>query len=553
MIKLALPYEGQDELTTINEGLLWKHPLESRYGVARRLLSANPRIALANVKRILDATHPRLQPVDAMDALVPWGSVRQCPECAQHLFHPSIFQLPALTTCPIHRCPLTLFCPDCRQAWDRPLKQRRPCCPTCGCLPCRRWGQTRLRQTHYRAIGWLTRWLAKAESRRLSLNHPSLFDIQMLTDRRSDIERPRFYGPQPSRFLYVAFESQRAEGSARECVERLGLRYKADPLKTRASKLRQWQPVRFEPFDGSILGSMKATRSLSNESPMVSLLTLALRRILRWQASTLNRGHSPVWVDLRALRPEAIREGKAPCPLCMAFSFWCRAVTLKFAFEGLGGTPGEHELCRFADFVHYPNMPEGVFIRDELGLTYRPSRNFERWLFLRASDLAFVEFVQLAFFLTRETSKKRVGFRQTGYRPGVPRFRFLDEISQLLEISQQGERLTALFWPGSSLSRLTVSANEIQLIKECHKRETSDDNPIIWSLPSNPKQVTTMHAKQLLRVPISRPGLRPLLYPWLQQTPSLKANALDNPYDSRAVIGESDFGESLNGAHAEED
>lgn len=548
MVKFTVSKAGQETTLSLNEGLIWKHPLESRFGLRRRLISANPRTDLLTLKRAREASHPSipsLQPVDAIDAHVPWNSVRQCPQCAEHLFHPAIYQLPALPVCPIHRRPFTFGCPDCGHAWDRPLSVRHPRCVTCGCLSRRLWGQTRLPQKHYRALCWLSRWLANAYTRRKSQCHPTLFDIQRLTDPRSDVEGARFHIPLLSDDCFVAFESRRIDGIYQKRLSRLGVVDVPAPLKSRRSKLRLWHPTRFVPSGDSIIASMKASRSLSEDSPLLTLLCLALRRLLRWQQTALDFEHRLVWSDLRSVRPEAVREGRLPCPLCLAFSFWCRAVTLKFVSEQLGGSPGEHELCRFADYIHFPNIPEGVFVREESGRNFRPSKNFERWLFLRASDYAFLEFTQLALYLLRETKDIRVRFKPTGYRPSIPRFSYSNETSRFLEITQHNDQLTAVYWPRSPLDRVALTSEAIKRIERCQSASRSEDCSLIWGIAPDPKQLIQRHARQLLRVPVCRPALHPLLYPWRDQTPILKPNGQGHPYDLRAVVGETVYAQSI--------
>lgn len=565
MIRVTFEHAQQPHAISLSEGLLWRHPLESQFGAARRLLSANTGAALHSVKQALvihygadrrlfscfsgygrypiksTLEHPSdlSRSLDALTTIVPWNGVRQCPQCAQHLFHPSVYQLQALPRCPIHRCAFTVHCPDCGHPWGRPLTIRRPNCKTCGCLDRPRWGRTRLRQKHYRALGWLTRWLNHRESRRVAHHHPTLFDTQKLTDPKCDIEKPRFRGPEPSSPYYIAFESQRIGGIHQNRLSRLGVITEQKPLKSRSSSLHPWHPVCFVPDDYMELESKKAARALSRDSPLVMLLCLALRRILRWQQDALGFTHRLVWSDLRAIRPEAVREGMPPCPLCMAFSFWCRAITLKFTSERFGGSPREHELCRFAHYTHYPNIPEGVFIRDKAGRHFRPSPNFERWLFLRASDYAFLEFVQFALYLFRETADTNIKFKPTGY-PNTRRFSYSNELCQLLEISQKDDRLDALYWPGSALDQIVLTQNTIQKIEHCQMVGGANDGSFIWDINPDPKKLLPHLSKQLLLLPTCHPCLGRLLYPWRSETPMLKPYG-PAPYDLRVVIGETKF------------
>ena len=62
--------------------------------------------------------------------------LRFCPECLRAAFHSVVFQLPCMTTCPIHGSELLRGCPVCGQSISTDLDRTTLChsyaCPSCG-------------------------------------------------------------------------------------------------------------------------------------------------------------------------------------------------------------------------------------------------------------------------------------------------------------------------------------------------------------------------------------------------------------------------------------
>tara|TARA_R110002111_G_scaffold181524_6_gene247064 strand:- start:319 stop:1191 length:873 start_codon:yes stop_codon:yes gene_type:complete len=211
------------------------------------------------------------------------------------------------------------------------------------------------------------------------------------------------------------------------------------------------------------------------ETRMVSLITLAQRRILRWQKEYVGVEHRLVWSDFRHIRPEDVREGKPPCDLCMAFSLWCSLITQKFTNKHWNlDTEDAHELLRFANYRRAPNIPTGVFIEDHQGATWRPSINFERWLFLRASDRAFAEFVSLANWIFKKTKDKTARYKATGY-PGLDQiFHYPLHPSHILETRLEQGQLVAQYWPDSPLLDIQLNQDAQNRIRHCQGVDRTD-------------------------------------------------------------------------------
>lgn len=63
------------------------------------------------------------------------GPLKSCPKCQHQLYHSTLFDLPSLDKCPLHRCDLTLDCPQCGEKWPslQDLPHRK--CRMCGIFP----------------------------------------------------------------------------------------------------------------------------------------------------------------------------------------------------------------------------------------------------------------------------------------------------------------------------------------------------------------------------------------------------------------------------------
>ncbi|WP_336368298.1 hypothetical protein [Marinobacter sp. C2H3] len=209
---------------------------------------------------------------------------------------------------------------------------------------------------------------------------------------------------------------------------------------------------------------------------MLVLIAVALRRILRWQNECLGFEHRLVWSDFRHIRPEGVREGKAPCNLCMAFSLWCSLISLKFTKWYLRGldNQGSNELRRLANYRQLPNIANGVFINRHESTTWRPSLSFERWLFLRTSENAFAEFVSLASWIFVKTADRTVKYMATGYHGLDYVFQPPLNPSHILETRLEDGRLVARYWPESPLLDINLTNDARDRIRNCHGVGRSD-------------------------------------------------------------------------------
>lgn len=143
----------------LNEGLRFRHPLESYYNIYRRLVISNPAYgglktptAIAklqsHIKTISNASdvifhNYLLQFTQDNHSLKPLNlvrqrnmsdlCVRQCPECARSVFHTNIFNYSWVISCPIHDTPLLKRCPNCNFRWRNRNEIHGEQCDLCGC------------------------------------------------------------------------------------------------------------------------------------------------------------------------------------------------------------------------------------------------------------------------------------------------------------------------------------------------------------------------------------------------------------------------------------
>lgn len=126
----------------LNTGHAFARPYESDYAMWRRALVANPSLSWAGLAHALDPhVAPGRNPTERLAAgqLAPPTTLslkatyqRQCPVCAQLLYHTDIYALPWLPRCPIHGCELTTTCPTCQESWPSLRDAGARDCPTCG-------------------------------------------------------------------------------------------------------------------------------------------------------------------------------------------------------------------------------------------------------------------------------------------------------------------------------------------------------------------------------------------------------------------------------------
>ncbi|MFV8572509.1 hypothetical protein ACNQ6O_14995 [Marinobacter sp. SBS5] len=135
---------------------------------------------------------------------------------------------------------------------------------------------------------------------------------------------------------------------------------------------------------------------------------------------------------------------------------------------------GSHELLRFANYRQVPNIATGVFIEDRQRTTWRPTINFERWLFLRASENAFAEFVSLASWIFVKTADRTVKYKATGYHGLDHIFQYPLHPSQILETRLEEGRLIARYWPESPLLGIQLTDDAQNRIRQCQGVDQTD-------------------------------------------------------------------------------
>lgn len=467
-----------------NSGRWLAHPIESSYGRARRLMVANPVAGLPAINRRFSAWGPNLIP-EGLEARLPRNGIacrqpRQCAECARHLFHPTIYQVPGLRRCPIHHQAFTSRCPQCGQPWQRPLRERWPRCERCGIPSWRDLATLSLPQRAYRHLGWLERWTRQTVLARDVHPRVELIDLRALTDWVGTMERPRFESPTLSHPFYLAFEAAKSGRDRMARLAKLEVITVATPSRRRTTELRPWTPE---------VGRTPIHRKDPNASIPAnsrSLIQLAIRRLLRWQAKTLRHPHALTWRDYSRLRPDEYLEDGHLCPVCWAFSLWLPALLLKFAHpvtQPLKGAATTHETCRYTGYDHFPLTPEAVAVKQPGEQWYRPSTSFERWLYLRSCDYLFVELLFLANWLRQRLRYKPTHYSLTIYHSSH-RFTVPALASQLLDLEPRANyrHLAATYLYASPLDELSHS-NEVNVENVHCVSQRDADAPLIWQLP----------------------------------------------------------------------
>lgn len=493
--------DGNEGARKLNDGLLWKHPLESGYAHARRLLSANPGVVRVNLRPFLGRwTEP----------------VRQCPKCAIRAFHIELYQAPALARCPIHHCPFALDCPECRLAWDRSLKSGGAKCSTCGALSKERRGKTQLKSRDYRKLSWLARWVERCEKEKRRYRQLTVRDIHDKLNPGRAFEHSVFSPPDAYSPFYLAFEAERVGGKERKRLKDLEAITHPHALKCRTSKLYRWsdQGNSSRPRPVPLESHTHLAKREKTKNEFTSLLTISLRRFLKSQQTVLLQGHQLRWLDLECFRPEDFRKPDAPCPICIAFTLWCRLINRKFTRQ----KPNQQlpALLGLGHYFSHPKIPFGVYVQSPAG-DLRPSPSFERWMFIRASDYAFSEFLNYALWLCKRAADPSVCYSMTGYHGSQNRFQRRLHPSQIMEVREENGQIAIRYWPGSPLHDVRLNLDSWERVQHCANSRSSTmfDGP---TCSADPEALTNRDIYRIFKN--NEPGERHSdFFPWWESEP----------------------------------
>lgn len=502
----------------LNPGLWLAHPIESSYARARRAITANPAAGLARINRQFSAWGPH-RVTEGLEARLP-GTLtctqpRQCPECARHLFHPAIYQLPALRRCPIHHQAFTSHCPVCNQRWNRPLRERWPRCERCGIPGWSGLANLQLPKRAYRRVMWLEHWAQRTVRDRQAHPRIELIDVRALTDWVGTMERPRLQAPALDHPFYLAFEAAKRQPKWMLRLNELeGVTFTA-PLHRRLTTLRPWQP---EPHQAWLRGAAPAD-SIPRYSK--TFIQLAIRRLLSWQAKTLRFPHALTWRDYSRMRPDEYLASGHLCPVCWAFSLWLPALMLKFSHprgQSPFGTAVTHEACRYTYYDHFPVTPEAVAVERSPGQWLLPSASFERWLYLRSCDYLFLELVHLATWFRHRLRHKPSHYSLTIYHCSH-RFTVPALASQLMDVETSADyrQLVATYPYASPLDELKDLPEIYNLPVNCPSQREADA-PLVWEIPAGCLHPSAAEFRSLFKVLIPRFKALSTGYNWASDT-----------------------------------
>lgn len=487
-----------------NSGLAFAHPLESSHARALRWVLANPCVRLPVLKQEFESSEAlglESDPERFLPTEISCRIPRQCPSCAGRLFHPLIYQLPALQRCPIHREALTIYCPACKRRWRRPhLKKTGECAQCCESNRVH-GGQTQLPAKAYRRLGWLSRWVWRTVTLRNANPRLTLHNIRTHTGWLGNSEGPRFQAPSLDHPWYLAFEAAKNHGRDNARLQALQVVTVEARYRQRFTPLEIWkpQPEERDYFLPHAKHQMPGTISMDSRV----LVTLALRRLLRWHNGTIGQRHAMAWRDYSSIRPEDYSSSDALCVVCLAFSLWCQAVTMKHFNPMRVSTTGNNEVCRITRYEQFPVTAEGVYVRHGDTALHRPSREFERWFYLRSTDYLFLELIHLATWFRQRLIHGSPHYSQTFYHSSH-QFARPALASQLLDVVPAPGGMRVAYLYASPLDEIRLPRDTLDKTQRCCS-SPKPGAPLLWSLPGDGNHPTVGDLDQFFR--LVAPGL----------------------------------------------
>lgn len=479
-----------------NEGWAWAYPLESSYARKRRRFVANPAVNQQTLQRYEESTSPPCSS-NSLDSLLAQETesqpIRQCPTCAKKLFHSVVYQLPCLQLCPFHHQPLTLACPDCHKSWACPSSRTRVHCQTCEYVSWDDCAQMSLKRSVLRRVQKVDRWLANAIHVRRRPPKMWVQDQRLQTSWVSSAESARFLLPTHHHSFFAAFEAAQEGERWRKTLDRLHVRTVKSQLRTNTTTLSRWHGrYTGETWDQLMNGTLPAMSLKSR-----GMMSLAVRRILRWQTNWLEDSHRLVWRDFRDLR---VLENSdlycSACPLCLAFSLWCQALTLKHFLPGLCSSPGDHDLCRLTRYISFPVTPEAIYFGIPPRGTFAPTAAFELWFYLRSTDYLFLELFLLVRWF-RRCLEKELPYLSGSAFDGRYQFRMPHVGSQLMDCALESEGgIKVSYWYETPLEELALADEERLLIRKCENHD-QEGLSIVWAAQNSLGHLTCSALNEL--------------------------------------------------------
>lgn len=130
----------------INRGTIFEQRAASVMARLRQIVLANPAISRQRIVTEFNQRHRQNLHASAVSTPVTSSvtttqmvaqaiaalPTKNCPTCALHCYHSTVFNLPWVTRCPIHGEALTTHCPQCLHPWSTERIKQGVRCDYCG-------------------------------------------------------------------------------------------------------------------------------------------------------------------------------------------------------------------------------------------------------------------------------------------------------------------------------------------------------------------------------------------------------------------------------------
>ena len=388
----------------INIGHQFAQPYESPYAMLRRCLSVNPGIPLSAIKdnlRAIDTSEnlfiTRLEKLQLnSDEKRPTGLdnsyQRQCPKCAQLLYHTNIYALPWLTHCPIHNCALATTCPDCEKKWPDENETSKRDCPTCGRLT---WKHIQehvipgLKSMDYSSIGRIYKFISSPENKK-SIH---LFSYNQQGYTYSIAHRPWY--------TKIAFMNPQCPA----CQLLLHPEFSKLDLKTLNIKLK---PMHYKSSD--VYRADIMLKTINNQvgyyKKHILWDYLVMIRIIEWIHKNTPHNHELHLSDYLFLNLQSFVDDPEPCAYCLALCLWFNNTAWRIHDPFHYKKRPSYDYLNRSGFGEFFEVGEPCLMIENDG-EFILSENFTEWFYCRSLELDFIDILSFIIELIKRTKQHK--------------------------------------------------------------------------------------------------------------------------------------------------
>ncbi len=412
----------------INIGHQFAQPYESCYAMLRRCLIVNPGIPLSIIDTYLRTRHPKLKSLDnrllhlqlkqdwvMQDNRVLETYQRQCPLCAESMYHTDGFLYPWLTQCPIHRQPFTESCPECNLPWPSPKKLAQSKCQICGRLSMNTLRERvipKLKKMRYDIIGKLYQF-SKYQYRGHRLLDGPPGELKNLAGhwwQESLVDNNLFGICQSKTYL--------------QQDEQLLTKLSIQPERV----YRRTTPL--IPLADVDMAFQTTPQPVNQHRMALSALPrrklVAQRQVMRYLAAWIMRRTQPTHqvhiTNYRHLSLTHFIDGPDPCPYCMALSLWFFHVSAKHCGVQYSKHINNYPFLWEIGCDSFLNIDELLLAFDEKHL-FCTSNIFSSWFYRRGLEILYIDLLRSVFNLFEWIERARKSGQRYFYRPPLPPMR----------------------------------------------------------------------------------------------------------------------------------